>query len=60
MAAVKKRGGPDKPTQEDRILARVVDDLTQITSGLAGHTGLLRRSPKEDDWLARCVNAAGY
>ena len=59
MAAVKKRGGPEKPPQEDRILARRVNDVTQITSGLAGYIGLLRRSPKKGHWLARCVNAAG-
>jgi len=59
MAAVKRRGGPETPPQEDRILARRVDDLTQITSGLSGYTGLLLRSPKEGHRLPRCVNAAG-
>jgi len=50
MAAGKKRGGPEKP-QEDRILARLVDDSTQVTTGLTSYTGLLGRSPKEGYWL---------
>ena len=51
MATGKKGGGPEKPLQEDRILARLVDDSTQITAGLTSYTGLLGRSPKAGSWL---------
>lgn len=50
MAAGKKGNGPEKSLQEDRILARLVDDSTQITAGLISYTGLLRRSPKQGYW----------
>jgi hypothetical protein len=51
MAAGKKGGGPEKPLQEDRILARLVGDSTQVTTGVTSYTGLLGRSPKEGYWL---------
>jgi len=51
MATGKKGSGPEKSLQEDQILARLVDDSTQITTGLTSYTGLLRRSPKEGYWL---------
>ena len=50
MAAGKKGNGPEKSLQEDRSLARLVDDSTQITAGLISYTGLLRRSPKQGYW----------
>jgi len=49
--ATGKKGGPEKPPQEDRILARLVDDSTQITTGLTSYVGLLGRSLREGYWL---------
>jgi hypothetical protein len=51
MATGKKGGGSEKPPQEDRILARLVNDSTQVTTGLTSYIGLLGRSPKAGYWL---------
>jgi hypothetical protein len=51
MATGKKGGGPEKPPQEDRIIARLAGDSTQVTTGLTSYIGLLGRSPKEGYWL---------
>ena len=49
--ATGKKGGPERPPQEDRIIARLAGDSTQITTGLTSYTGLLGRSPREGYWL---------